>query len=94
YYCPHHPDDRCSCRKPETGMIDQARSDLNLPSGGWMIGDAESDMELGRRADLETVLVLSGRGSAQLNRIASENLPMPNHITDSVVSAAELILTP
>ncbi len=94
YYCPHHPDDRCSCRKPETGMVDQARLELNLPSGGWMIGDAESDMELGRRSGLETVLVLSGRGSTQLDKITSENLPMPDHITDSVVSAAELILTP
>jgi len=94
YYCPHHPNDRCGCRKPETGMTDQARHELNLPSGGWMIGDAESDMELGRRAGLETILVLSGRGQTQLEKITSEKLPMPDHVTDSVVSAVRLILTP
>ena len=25
YYCPHHPDDGCECRKPRTGMIESAR---------------------------------------------------------------------
>jgi histidinol-phosphate phosphatase family protein len=93
YYCPHHPDSWCSCRKPETGMTDRAIRELNLPSGGWIIGDAESDMELGRRAGLETILVLSGRGSAQLEKITSENLPMPDHVTESLVSAVELVLT-
>jgi heptosyltransferase-2 len=24
YFCPHHPDDRCNCRKPARGMIDRA----------------------------------------------------------------------
>ncbi len=94
YYCPHRPNEKCGCRKPETGMINQARHELNLPSGGWMIGDAESDMELGRRAGLKTVLVLSGRGQTQLEKITTENLPLPDYVTDSVISAVRLILTP
>ncbi len=93
-YCPHHPKDKCGCRKPETGMTDQARLDLKLPSGGWMVGDAHTDMELGRRSGLETILVLSGRGSDQLEIIKAENLAMPDHVTDSLVSAVEIILTP
>jgi D-glycero-D-manno-heptose 1,7-bisphosphate phosphatase len=28
-YCPHHPREKCSCRKPETGMIDRARIELD-----------------------------------------------------------------
>ncbi len=92
-YCPHHPDERCSCRKPETGMIDQARSEYKLPDGGWMIGDAHSDMELGRRAGLITILVLTGRGMDQLEMIRAENLKMPDHVTDSLVSAVKIILS-
>ena len=92
-YCPHHPRDRCGCRKPETGLIDKARLDLKLNSGGWMVGDAHSDMELGRRSGLKTILVLSGRGARQLETIKAENLPMPDHITGSLVSAADIILT-
>jgi histidinol-phosphate phosphatase family protein len=30
YYCPHHPDDKCSCRKPNTGLIEQAVTDWNI----------------------------------------------------------------
>lgn len=59
-----------------------------------MIGDANSDMELGRNAGLETILVLTGRGSAQLKKIKAENLIMPDHITESLVSALNIILTP
>ncbi len=93
-FCPHHPQDGCTCRKPETGMVKQAVSDLGLPAGGWMVGDADSDMELGRRSGLTTILVLSGRGRDQLEIIKAENLVMPDHVTGSLVSALDIILTP
>jgi ribonucleotide monophosphatase NagD (HAD superfamily) len=51
-------------------------------------------MELGRRSGLKTILVLSGRGIAQLETIKTENTAMPDHITDSLVSALDIILTP
>ncbi|MCK5785466.1 MAG: HAD-IIIA family hydrolase [Candidatus Sabulitectum sp.] len=92
-YCPHQPEDKCSCRKPETGMIDRARIDYDLPRGGWMVGDAHSDMELGRRSGLTTILVLSGRGVAQLEIIKTGKLTMPDYITDSLVTAADIIIS-
>lgn len=93
-FCPHDPQERCGCRKPETGLIDQARIDLGLPPGGWIVGDADSDMELGRRSGLTTILVLSGRGRDQLEIIKVENRVMPDHVTGSLVSALDIILTP
>lgn len=92
YYCPHHPDDGCDCRKPRTGMVDSARSELDLPDGGYIVGDANSDMELGRRTGLKTVLVLTGRGRDQLKRIVSEDLPEPWKVTENISSAVKLIL--
>ena len=92
YYCPHHPDDGCNCRKPCTGMIDAARRDLNLPDGGWIIGDAASDMELGRRADLETILVLTGRGAEQLQMIRDNRNKMPDLIVENLGKATAYIL--
>jgi len=94
FYCPHHPREKCGCRKPETGMIQQAKRELGLPPGGWIVGDAHSDMELGRRTGLKTILVLSGRGSSQLAMIKEENLVLPDNVTDSLASALEIILTP
>ncbi|MCX8069595.1 MAG: lipopolysaccharide heptosyltransferase II [Thermodesulfovibrionales bacterium] len=45
YYCPHHPNDHCSCRKPEPGMLLKARAKykINL-KGSFFVGDKESDM--------------------------------------------------
>jgi len=93
YYCPHHPSQGCGCRKPETGMIDQARMENSFPTGGWIVGDAHSDMELGRRSGLSTILVLTGRGVSQLEKIRAEKKPEPDHITGSLVTAVDIILS-
>jgi histidinol-phosphate phosphatase family protein len=51
YYCPHHPDDNCDCRKPKPKMVLQAAEDLDIDlSQSYVIGDDQKDMELARRA--------------------------------------------
>jgi D,D-heptose 1,7-bisphosphate phosphatase len=68
YYCPHHPSANlkkyravCKCRKPATGMIDQAIKDLKITRrGSFMIGDATSDMLAGKKAKLTAILVKTG----------------------------------
>ncbi|NOQ23421.1 MAG: HAD-IIIA family hydrolase [Candidatus Aegiribacteria sp.] len=92
YYCPHHPDDGCECRKPRTGMVESARRELDLPYGGYIVGDADSDMELGRRTGLKTVLVLTGRGKDQMKKIISESFTPPWKVTEDISSAVEIIL--
>lgn len=50
FFCPHTPDDHCSCRKPEVGMGLAAIAKHGIdPSKSFMIGDNEKDMEFGRR---------------------------------------------
>ena len=45
YFCPHHPNDNCACRKPKPGMIYQAAVEYEIDlSKSWMIGDMPSDM--------------------------------------------------
>ena len=53
YFCPHHPEDHCSCRKPEPGMIMQAARDrlISLPDS-VMFGDKESDQIAAERAGI------------------------------------------
>ena len=63
FYCPHHPDDLCNCRKPETGMGVEAivRHNIN-PKTSFMIGDSEErDIEFGKRLGLRTYLVTEKR---------------------------------
>ena len=73
-------------------MIETAREDLGLPQGGWIIGDAASDMELGRNSGLKTIMVLTGRGAEQLAAIRSTGAPVPDAVCSDLLAAAELIL--
>lgn len=53
YHCPHTPDDKCQCRKPETGMIEQAAKTYPIDlKNSWMIGDKESDIRLAENAGI------------------------------------------
>lgn len=58
YSCPHAPADRCACRKPALGMLQQAAAELGFdPAGSIVVGDKVSDVEFGRRAGAITMLV-------------------------------------
>ena len=57
YFCPHHPElsGKCSCRKPEPGMLLQAASEYQIDlKNSIMIGDKERDVEAGLSAGLKT----------------------------------------
>jgi len=70
YFCPHHPNatlekyrTRCSCRKPEPGMILQAALEHGIKlSQSVMIGDTTQDVLTGRQAGTRTILVRTGHG--------------------------------
>lgn len=66
YYCPHHPDDHCACRKPGTAMVERAVSDLGLDlSRAYVVGDQRRDIDLARRIGAKGILVTTGPTSAQ-----------------------------
>ena len=58
YFCPHHPQAGCECRKPKPGMIHQAVRDFALDvSRCFLIGDKQSDLEAAQAGGVEGVLV-------------------------------------
>ena len=66
FFCPHHPDygqDKpCGCRKPQTGLIDQAVHSFGIERAqSYMIGDKTSDIQTGVSAGLRTILVRTGK---------------------------------
>ncbi|MHA1344155.1 MAG: D-glycero-beta-D-manno-heptose 1,7-bisphosphate 7-phosphatase [Promethearchaeota archaeon] len=72
YYCPHHPDftGECDCRKPKPGMIFKARDEFNIDlQQSYMVGDTLKDIEAGKNAGCKTVLVLTGYGIEEKNKI-------------------------
>lgn len=83
YYCPHHPHRgypgevpelkrECTCRKPGTGMIDAAASELNIDlSRSWMIGDSTADIAMAEKAGVRSILVETGEGGQDGKHIAT-----------------------
>lgn len=68
YFCADHPDTPTERRKPQPGMLHEAAADLGIDlSSSWMIGDKPIDVECGRKAGCQTMLVRTGYGSAQSN---------------------------
>jgi len=68
-YCPHRPDEHCACRKPQPGMLLMAARELGLDlSQSYLVGDAETDMRVGRAVGCRRYMVLTGRGRQQLIR--------------------------
>jgi histidinol-phosphate phosphatase family protein len=59
YYCLHHPDEECDCRKPNIGMLKQAAMDFGIDLGNncYIIGDRKLDVEAGRKAGCTSILV-------------------------------------
>ena len=87
YFCPHHPADNCDCRKPETGMIRRAVTEHKLDlKEAVVIGDKLSDIELGRRIGATSILVLTGYGTKEREKLQYTTLK-PDFVADDLLGA-------
>lgn len=94
YYCPHRPEENCSCRKPRIGMFRSAITDhLIDPSGSFMVGDKILDIESGHHAGVKTILVPEPHERAKL--LASRNVwtAEPDFLAKDITDAVNWILT-
>jgi histidinol-phosphate phosphatase family protein len=98
-YCPHHPDRgypgeraelkiACTCRKPNTGLIDRAAAELNVARDrSWMVGDSTSDMLVASRAGLKSILVETGEAGRDAKYPVS-----PDFVAPDLAAAVDFIL--
>ena len=100
FFCPHHPDGvipeytrKCDCRKPGTGLIDQAcRSfDIDL-SNSYVVGDLYSDMELAERAGVRGILVKTGYGLGEIEYTLPTKPRKPLYVAENLLDAVNWIL--
>ncbi len=94
YFCPHHPDDGCDCRKPNRGMIDQAVREwgVNLDRS-YLIGDHIRDIELAKRIGARSVLVTTGVVPPQEAERLKASGPAPDWVASSLTEAADWLLS-
>jgi D-glycero-D-manno-heptose 1,7-bisphosphate phosphatase len=99
YYCPHHPTEGnppyrrdCECRKPKPGMLLAAARDLSLDlAKSWTIGDAGRDLAAGEAAGVSGILVATGKGEAEFERLSVDRRP-PQRFEPDVLAAARAIV--
>ena len=100
YICPHHPEAKeerfrkdCSCRKPKTGLLEQAAQEMNLDlSRSFVVGDRWSDIRCGERVGATSVLVLSGYGRGDLQYIGPVQDVQPAHVAEDLADAVSWII--
>jgi histidinol-phosphate phosphatase family protein len=89
YFCPHHPEDNCKCRKPATGLIDRAASLHKVDvKRSYVVGDKASDVLLAKNAGAKSIMVLTGHGGADVKKLSS----IPDYTAPDVLEAARWIV--
>lgn len=91
-YCPHHPDEDCSCRKPKLGLLEQISEALDQEvKGAWLVGDHEKDVLMALAGGCKPLLVRTGKGAAMEKKLSSD-LRSKVQVVDDLAEAARIIL--
>jgi len=86
-YCPHGPQDACTCRKPLPGLLTQIQQALDLDhlGGSWMVGDSLRDLQAGEAVGCQSVLVKTGKGERTLAKsVGLEHTLVVNDLAEFV----------
>lgn len=97
YYCLHHPEakvaklrQRCRCRKPEIGLLEQAALDLRVALDEcYLIGDGIPDLLAGSRAGCRTIFI--GRWKCEICQFTEAPHVRPAFVAKDLWEAAQII---
>lgn len=85
YYCPHHPDDGCECRKPKTALFLRAARENDIDfTQSYVVGDLPIDIKAGKTLGCKTILVTTGPNK--------EPDILPDYVSSGLLQAAQWIL--
>ncbi|MCK4522272.1 MAG: HAD family hydrolase [Nanoarchaeota archaeon] len=88
YMCPHRPDNHCSCRKPKTKFLMDAKREFNLDlNKSYVIGDKTTDVKMGKDAGCKTTLVMTGKKGEDKSYGIK-----PDFVAKDLYNAVEIIL--
>jgi histidinol-phosphate phosphatase family protein len=89
FYCPHVPQDRCSCRKPKPGLIFQAQKKYQIDlTRSFLVGDSSKDILCARNAGCaKALLVKTGNGQAALADLINRR-QAPDHVAEDLYDTA------
>jgi heptosyltransferase-2 len=92
FFCPHHPQDGCHCRKPNVGLIQQAVEHFSLElSRCFFVGDKRSDLEAAQKIGVPGVLVMTSSYSEHALKIHDLGQLSIAHVANTFVESVSWI---
>lgn len=89
FFCPHHPDEGCFCRKPRPGLVIQAMQLPGFfPDFSYVVGDKACDVDLALGVGASGILVKTGYGKQEEAAVAAR----ADYVADDLLSAAQWIM--
>jgi D-glycero-D-manno-heptose 1,7-bisphosphate phosphatase len=94
FFCPHTPEDNCTCRKPEPGLIFKACKKYSLDlEHSCMVGDSVKDIECALNAGCKkTILVQTGNGIKAQQQLLQKQI-IPDYIASDLYDAAQWLIS-
>ncbi len=87
FFCPHTNTDKCTCRKPKPGMLEEIASRYNADLEGVpAIGDSLRDLDAAVAVGAQPILVLTGKGKKTQ---ADPNLPTGSLVFADLAAAVD-----
>ncbi len=72
YFCPHSPEENCTCRKPNIGMIQQSLNDFDIDlQNSWLIGDKMSDIQTAINIDIPNRILICKESNSEISLTAN-----------------------
>jgi histidinol-phosphate phosphatase family protein len=93
FFCPHTPEDNCSCRKPNPGLILAAQKKYQIDlDQSFMVGDSAKDIECARNAGCsKALLVKTGNGIKAHQQLLKKGI-IPDFIGANLYEIARWII--
>jgi D-glycero-D-manno-heptose 1,7-bisphosphate phosphatase len=74
-------------------MLQDAARDLDLDlCASYVIGDHLSDVVLGKKVGIKSILVLTGHGKEQMRQVPNRESPRPDHVAGDIYQAIQWVL--
>jgi len=93
FYCPHTPDDRCRCRKPDPGLFEQISERFGIDLRGVpAVGDSPRDLIAGAALGCASHLVLTGKAAGLRGLPLPDIYPSDTRVHEDLTAFADYLV--
>ena len=93
FFCPHTPEDECSCRKPLPGLYNQISERYGIDLTGMpTVGDSMRDLVAGAAVGCQPHLVLTGKSAQYRGLPLPEGFPPNTQVHEDLAAFANFMV--